>query len=219
MNIIEVGFKSIIGRTKTLIRNYRRKKIWEKYKNETRYHFLENPNISIGEFTYGIPQLKFYNSIKLSIGKYCSIADNVTVMGGGIHHLKTFSTYPFHFAHPEIFTIKPTLPDPELKETIIGNDVWIGHGATIQSGVKIGDGAVIGTNAVVSKDIPPYAIAIGCPIKILRYRFDEKTVDKLLELKWWDLNPKAINKLLPYLDNIDHFIKELELVKSQNKDE
>ena len=83
------------------------------------------------------------------------------------------------------------------RQVIIENDVWIGRGATILSGIKIGTGAVIGANAVVSKDVPPYAIAVGNPARIIKYRFDKDTIRKMLAIKWWNWDIKKI------LDNLE----------------
>lgn len=74
----------------------------------------------------------------------------------------------------------------------IGNDVWIGRDAKIMDGVSVGDGAVVATGSIVTKDIPPYAIVGGVPAKVIKYRFDEVTIEKLLELKWWDFSDKKI---------------------------
>ena len=71
-------------------------------------------------------------------------------------------------------------------QIIIGNDVWIGVGATIMGGVKIGSGAIVGTNTMVTKDVPPYAIVVGNPMRIIRYRFDKDTIRKLMAIKWWN---------------------------------
>ena len=79
------------------------------------------------------------------------------------------------------------------KKVIIGNDVWIGSHALILGGVKIGDGAVIGAGAVVTKDVPPYAVVGGVPARIIKYRFSQEIIDKLLEIKWWNL-PENILK-------------------------
>lgn len=192
-------------------------RIWSKYGNETRYHFLDDPDISVGEFTYGIPHIKIYDKgVKIKIGKYCSIADNVLIMGGGKHHLEFASTYPFYELHKDIFTNASVYASPNTNDTIIGNDVWIGNGAVILSGNQIGDGAVIGSHAVVSKDIPPYAIAVGNPIRIIKYRFDEETIKRLLASNWWDLAPEVLNELLVYLDNVDEFLNCVKDIKVNN---
>ena len=97
----------------------------------------------------------------------------------------------------------------------MGNDVWIGQNATILPGVHIGDGAVIGANAVVAKDVPPYAVVVGNPAVIKKYRFDQETINLLLELKWWDKDIEVIKKLIPLLTgDLENSKKELkELLK------
>lgn len=89
------------------------------------------------------------------------------------------------------------------KKTVIGSDVWIGTNVTILNGVKIGDGSVIGANTIVTKDVPPYSIVVGNPGKIVKFRFDEKQIEELLRLKWWEL-PKDI------------LIKNFDLFKSKD---
>ena len=104
----------------------------------------------------------------------------------------------------------------EREKIIIGNDVWIGSNVTILDGVTIGDGAIIGTGAVVSKDIPPYAIAVGCPIRIIRYRFTPEKIDALLKIKWWDFDEKHLADVEKYFYDIDKFIEKY--ISNDNKD-
>lgn len=87
----------------------------------------------------------------------------------------------------------------------IGNDVWVGHNATIMSGVTIGDGAIIATNSTVVRDVAPYSIVGGNPAKLIKFRFPEATIEKLLELKWWDWDIEKITKNLSALtgDEVD----------------
>lgn len=94
----------------------------------------------------------------------------------------------------------------------IGNDVWIGRDVTILPSVNIGDGAVIGTGAVVNRDIPPYAIAVGVPAKVIKYRFTPDEIEKLLKIKWWNWTDEQIKK------NIDLLYKP-ELYFRRFKDE
>lgn len=129
---------------------------------------------SIGNFTYiG----KNCNITKADIGRYCSIANNVSI-GQGEHDLARISTSSiFYNSSYEKLT---------QEDCVIGNDVWIGTDTVILRGVKIGDGAVIGANSVVTKDVPSFAIVVGSPAKIIRYRFDEETQEKVISSKWWD---------------------------------
>jgi acetyltransferase-like isoleucine patch superfamily enzyme len=165
---------------------------------------LKGPQFDIGEYTYGTPVVFTYSYIprqgRLKIGKFCSIAAGVTIHLGGNHRTDIFTTYPFRAfldAFPQATWLNPADVDATSKgDVIIGNDVWIGYGATIMSGVKIGDGAVIAANAVVTSDVEPYAIVAGNPARMVKKRFDDETISKLLEIKWWDWPTEKINRNL-----------------------
>lgn len=120
----------------------------------------------------------------LTVGKYCSIGPNFCC-GLGIHPTNMMSTSPY-FYRGKI---------EEHKQTTIGNDVFIGANVTVLDGVTIADGAVIGAGAVVTKDIPPYAIAVGVPAKVIKYRFDDEKIQKLLKKKWWNGTEDEIREL------------------------
>ena len=94
----------------------------------------------------------------------------------------------------------------EAKQTTIGNDVFIGANVTVLDGVKIADGAVIGAGAVVVEDVPPYAIAVGVPAKVVKYRFDESTIQALLEKQWWDGTEEELKKVERNFWDVDVFI-------------
>ena len=143
----------------------------------------------------------------VSAGKYWSIAAGGVIVLDGNHRMDTFSTYPFRekFGWTEC-----EFNNWGKKAPVIGNDVWIGHNVTIYSGCDIGDGAVVAGNSVVTKSVPPYAIVGGNPARILKYRFDEETIEALLKYKWWDLDPTIIRtRLIPHIDDIQKVIAEL----------
>lgn len=121
------------------------------------------------------------------IGKFCSIGPNFCC-GQGIHPTNGISTSPMFYstARQNGVSLCQKGKVQEFKRVRIGNDVFIGANATVLDGVQIGDGAVIGAGAVVVCDIPPYAVAVGVPAKVVKYRFDEDTIASLLERKWWD---------------------------------
>ena len=128
------------------------------------------------------------------IGMFCTIAWN-----GGINP----GTHPAKFITTSTSFFGPAIITGESENVIIGNDVWTGCNSVIQEGVTIGDGAIIGSGAIVTKNVPPYAIVGGVPAKIIKYRFDEKIIDLLLQLKWWEMPATFID------NNIDLFLREL----------
>lgn len=89
---------------------------------------------------------------------------------------------------------------------VIGSDVWIGEHAFLLGGVHIGDGAIVGAAAVVTKDVPPYAVVVGNPGRVIKYRFAEEQIEKLLEIKWWDWDDQKIRQMLPLMSDIDKFL-------------
>ena len=133
-----------------------------------------------------------FSKEKLIIGKFCAFATGVKfIMGSANHKMDGFSTYPF-------FVFFGTKFDPAhvpyKGDTVIGNDVWIGYDATVMPGIHIGDGAIVGAKAVVTKNVPPYTIVGGNPAKIIRTRFDEKTIQELQKIAWWDWSIEKITK-------------------------
>ncbi|MGZ3493881.1 MAG: CatB-related O-acetyltransferase [Thermodesulfobacteriota bacterium] len=163
----------------------------------------------IGEHTYGKPRvISWGEGASLTIGRYCSIGTNVFIFLGSEHRVDWVSTYPFPFFWPEAKSIQG---HPSTKgDVVIGNDVWIAFGTTILSGVAIGDGAAIGACSVVARDIPPYAIVAGNPAQVIRYRFDDETIRKLLEIKWWNWpdGKVAENVHLICSNSVDAMIKK-----------
>lgn len=153
-----------------------------------RYNLIYHSKI--GAYSYTGPNDMIMHS---QIGKFCSISWGITI-GPGNHNYNRISSHDFLYNN--FYNIKDKNNDDEYDrfgdECIIGNDVWIGANSTILRGVEISDGAVIGANTIVTKDIPPYAIVFGNPAKIVKYRFNETTIDKLLKIKWWNF---PINKI------------------------
>jgi len=156
------------------------------------------PQHRIGKGSYGNPNIHTWGEgTHLSIGAYCSIADGVQIFLGGEHRTDWVTTYPFPVFWKAAMGIQG---HPRSKgDVIIGNDVWIGTEATILSGVKIGDGAVIGAKSVVVKDVPAYAIVAGNPARIIKMRFDDDTITRLLRVKWWEWSDARIERALPLL--------------------
>ena len=194
---------------------------------------VTNPNIIVGDYSYYDDMIDGPESFekhvthhydfmgdKLIIGKFCAIARGVEfVMNGANHMLDCMTTYPFEIVDEFKGLARPFANRGNRGDTIIGNDVWIGQDATILPGVHIGDGEIIGANAVVAKDVPPYAIAVGNPATIKKFRFDEETIKLLLELKWWDKDIDTIKKIIPIIssDKIDDIKATLrELIAKYN---
>ncbi len=142
--------------------------------------------LEVGAHTYGEPIILVWaNAGRVEIGSYCSIAADVEIYTGGDHRTDWVTTYPLR--------IKFGLPGagrdghPSTKgDVIIGSDVWIANHARIHSGVNIGHGAVIGEGAVVLADVPPYGIVGGNPARLVRFRFSESQIARLLDVRWWD---------------------------------
>ncbi len=169
------------------------------------YH-LSDANID--DYTY-IAGNSFISMTR--IGKFCSIGPNL-LCGWGIHPLNGISTAPMFYStiKQNGVTLSTTDKVEERKPIKIGNDVFIGANVTILDGVTVGDGAVIGAGAVVSKDIPAYAVAVGCPIRILRYRFDEETRNRLLKLQWWEFNDEQLKDVERLFFDMNEFLTKYE---------
>lgn len=168
-----------------------------------------NKLCSIGRFSYVESRTTIFP--RTTIGRYSSIGKDSQV-GVIAHPTKWLSTSPiqynmaYHF--PDYAEGFPQKKFERPMETAIGNDVWIGSMVLIKRGITIGDGAIIAGGAVVTKDVPPYAIVGGTPAKIIRYRFDEKTIQKLFSLRWWDLPYKSLVGV--DFDDIEKAILQLE---------
>lgn len=144
-----------------------------------------------------------------SIGKFCSIGPNFCC-GLGIHPTNGISTAPMFYstAKQNGMSLCTENKVAETKQSVIGNDVFIGANVTMLDGVRIGDGAVIGAGAVVTDDIPPYAIAVGVPAKVVKYRFDEPTIKALLGKRWWNGSEEDLQKVERYFWDVKSFLIE-----------
>lgn len=171
----------------------------EKYAN-----ILSGTNVPkrLGAFSYTFSMLELY----MDIGRYCSIAPGLTTMGSA-HPTEWASTSPFSFfpkpvpgfgAYYQDQGIEPS-PPFDFEQTAprldIGHDVWIGGQVLLRRDITIGTGAVIGARTVITKDVPPYAIVVGAPAKIVRYRFPETVIERLLALEWWNYGPDVLKAL------------------------
>ena len=153
----------------------------------------------VGAYTYISVGTDIENA---EIGKYCSIADHCRI-GMSSHSLGYLSTSPIftqsmnalqeRWVKEDVFEHKS-----DDERVILGNDVWVGSHALIKGGVHIGDGACIAAGAVVVKDVPPYAIVGGVPAKVIKYRFSSDMIDRLLEIKWWDLDDSILKRKIKY---------------------
>jgi virginiamycin A acetyltransferase len=173
--------------------------------------FITRPTIVVGDYTYyddpkGPEQfeenvLYHFDFIgdRLVIGRFCSIAAEVKfIMNGGNHPTTWLTTYPLPvFGNGWTLATPPAWP--HKGDTTIGNDVWIGYGAVIMPGITVGDGAIIATASVVTKDVPPYAIVGGNPATVLRYRFDDTTIARLLALRWWEWDGGKVGRAIEAL--------------------
>ncbi len=167
------------------------------------YHLSKAPLPNFGKGSTGRPRIVSDGQSLLTVGKYCSISHTAVFLLGLEHKPEWLTTYPFSLEYAE-FHGQP-YPIKSKGDIVVGNDVWIGYQAMILSGVHIGDGAVIGARTVVARDVPPYAVVVGNPARIIRYRFNPKVITELLTLKWWDKPDEWIKQNIPMLlsENFD----------------
>lgn len=174
------------------------------------YKYSQVFNAAIGSHTYIGDYCRIANC---SIGRYCSIANNV-VISPGQHPINTYvSTSPIFYTRdmPQYTFADKEYFDYWGEKVEIGNDVWIGNNVHIMQGVKIGDGAIIASNAVVTKDVSPYSIVGGIPAKEIKKRFSKEVEEKLLKLKWWNIDRGFLQQnfqLFHHTDNIDEIFKK-----------
>lgn len=180
-------------------------------------NFIKAPNIIVGDYTYfddrkngpetfeenNVLYNYNYEKVKLVFGKFCAIAAETKFLMTGDHKLDAISTYPFPIfkeGWESAFRIEDL---PVKGDIIVGNDVWFGYDSFVKNGVAIGDGAIIAAKANVVKDVPAYSIVAGNPAKVIKMRFDEKTIKRLIQIAWWDWDIEKINRHLPIICNLD----------------
>ncbi len=198
-----------------------RLKNWRNPDNETRLHLASLARrwgFTIGAYSYGRPKIRFPESgSKLTIGRFCSIADRVEILLGGNHRIDWVTTYPFP-ALPGLWPGARHLAGSHASrgDVRIGHDVWLGSACTLLSGISIGHGAVVAAHAVVTKDVEPYAVVGGNPARLIRMRFDDATIAALIDSAWWDLDREAVERLIPLLqgDNIAGFIAAVKALRA-----
>lgn len=168
-------------------------------------------NSTVGAYSYVGPGTSI---VCTTIGKFCSIAGNASI-GLGKHSMDLISTSPLFFSKKNATGFSWTSKNSfeEYSRVNIGNDVWIGMSAMIIGGVTIGNGAVVAAGAIVTKDVPPYAVVGGVPAKVIKYRFSAETIEKLLELKWWNLPDEILKKKINLFNNADfiHLLDNLRI--------
>lgn len=193
-------------------------KRWKKL-NSHNFLKLKNPldykNIIAGKYSYGVVDALFNSNTgeKLYIGNYCSIAPNVLFIVASDHGYKGISTYPF-----KVMIAGEKFEALSKGDIIVKDDVWIGANSTILSGVTINQGAVVAAGSVVTKDIPPYAIVGGNPARVIKYRFSDDIINKLLKIDYSKLSKETILDNIPNLyteindDNVDEIIESLKIL-------
>lgn len=180
---------------------------------------VTNPNIDVGRYSYYsgyyhghsfddcarylIPDRDDVD--RLIIGSFCSIGTGACFMMAGNqgHRNDWVSTFPFFFMDEEPAFADAQSAYQSAGDTVIGHDVWIGAEAMIMPGIKVGAGAMIGSRAVVTKDVEPYAIVVGNPARMIRKRFSDDHIAKLLEMSWWHWDLERIKGAMALLTSAD----------------
>lgn len=161
-------------------------------------------NVQVGDYTYIQRNCHMNNTV---IGKYSSIGSGFS-SGMGIHPTNGITSNPMFYStlKQNGFSLTDKTKIAENKPIVIGNDVYVGLNVTVLDGVTIGDGAMLGAGTVVTKDVPPYAIVGGVPARVIKYRFDEKKIEELLKIKWWNFDDDKLQDVERLFFDVDAFI-------------
>lgn len=206
---------------KKIKKNWRRKNSKNftslgKITNNAAMQFIENGYLTVGDGSYGVLNIHTSGNPRerMRIGKYCQISGYSHFLLGGEHCYKWISAYPF-----KEMIFNKGISSFTKGEIILEDEVWVGHEALILSGCHIGKGAIIAAGAVVTEDIPPYCIAAGVPAKIIKKRFSDEIIEKLLAFQI--PYEKLLEKDLEYLeteitdDTVDNIISYFEKVQKE----
>lgn len=197
---------------------YALNKVYEN--SDTRLNRIVN-GVEVGKYTYGYEKHCVTSTLLKKIGSYCSINESVRI-GEVNHPLKFITTHPLLYTTEyEIMApiegVPGFLDESDVIDVykegvngqiIIENDVWIGAHAIILPNVTIHNGAVIGAGAVVTKDVPPYAIVVGVPARVIKYRFEQNEIDILQKVKWWEWSEEKIKENIELLKNPNLFFEK-----------
>lgn len=177
---------------------------------------IQHPNITVGEYTYAhsfdppqdwaarlAPYLYAGAPERLTIGRFCQIANGVRFITATANHsMAGVSTYPFGvFDRDRFGAYRTSLP--RGSDIVVGNDCWIGWGATLMPAAHLGNGVIVGAGAVVASTVPDYAVVVGNPAKVIRMRFSDADIATLNAIAWWDWPADAIREALPVLEEGD----------------
>jgi acetyltransferase-like isoleucine patch superfamily enzyme len=167
-------------------------------------------NVSLGDFTYIAKNSGISHA---QIGKFCSIGDNVKI-GLAYHPVNLVSTHPsFYLKYKKLPFFAETSLFDVYKTVHIGNDVWIGTNSIVMGGIVIGNGAIVAAGSIVTKDVEPYSIVGGNPAKIIKYRFDDKTIAALNKIEWWNKDTTWIKHNYKKFLDLSTFLSEFNNIK------
>jgi phosphonate metabolism protein (transferase hexapeptide repeat family) len=164
---------------------------------------------SLGDYSYTDGDNRI---IYAEIGKFCSIASQVRINPGNhpswrvTQHHMTYRRVQYGLSSQDDHEFFQWRREHKVK---IGHDVWIGHGAIVMPGVSIGTGAIIGAGAVVTKDVPPYTVAVGVPAKPIKQRFSPEIVERLLEIEWWNWDRQTLEERFEELNDLTTFLENV----------